>query len=336
MMKFLVLSVIVAAVCLTGCKHSDNAAIACYEKRVTEMEKEIRKLKNQQERQIDLVELFDEHIQHSSFSKSLISRYLKCIALPPHPTREQVIEYINALYQLRNINTNSGDLIRANVILAVQNMGRDYLPDLMAFIDYSYICDGVRAIIIPADKEMLLRYATTPNSNSAYQAMSLYLNFVDENDKETIIKMLPEHTNLVSVVKRLGLEKEAAPILKEKFLKRQSINNYDVALEIVMNNIDEKERTDFMEKIWRAMRQQQRNDFWGVYQYANNFASYGYVPAFEFMADNIGQFRHDQQRQNQLVMLSPVGTFEEFLTWYKANKGKLKFNQSKGIYEAAE
>lgn len=334
-MKFSALAVIAAIVCLAGCNHSNNIP-DYYEKRITEMEQDIKELKHKQERQIDIVELFSDHIQHSSFSKSLVSRYLKCIALPQNPTREQVIEYINSVYQLRNINTNSSDMIRANIILSIQNIGHDYLPDLMPFIDYSYISDGVKTIIQPSDKQMLFKYATAKNSNSAYQAMNLYLDFVDESDKETIIKLLPENTNLVSVIRRLGLEKEAAPILKEKFLKRQNINNYDTALEIVMNNIDEKERSDFIEKVWRNLRQQRRNDFWGVQQYANIFASYGYLPAFEFMADNVGQFRHDQHRQNQLVMLTPVNSYDEFLTWYKANKGKLKFNESKGIFEPAE
>ena len=282
---------------------------------------------------ISLHELFDLQ-EYGNIPAPVIGRYLDLITPPPNATAEQKRKFINEISSLR-INGNS-EKLRIRLINSLVNLGHEYFEDILAHAGNSqYFQEAAARLVRPSDKALLKKMLET-NPARRYTVLNLYMNMADASDRADVLRLLPGIPGLASCVKRLGIEKEALPVIKKQLLENRNVTNE--SLNLVLDGLAPAERQAFMEKYWRFTSAGAGNhfDLWRNADTAFTLARKGFLPAFAFLVENRRIFANDTARMNALLLLTPLSDSAMLGKWYEENRGKLVFNSEKGYFEAGK
>lgn len=333
-----VVSASAALLLLTGSGCVTGKCDPALEQKVSELEQKLMELKNEQAESIGLEELFGEYFLNGQVSGALMMRYLKLIAPPKNPTPEQIREYIGKVSGIKNITRRNQPQIQETITSQLTQFGREYLPEMLPFLDNSGIQAAAAELARPEDKELLYAYAINGNNPNRKSAAVLFLNLANESDKDAVLKLLPENPDAIDTVIRLKMEKDALGIITNKLRRMNQLDNnnnnsnnyYDKWLPVAINNLDEAERRQLLEEMWSTQKAQGMNDQWRILNTAVKLASFGCLPAFHYMASNCIQYNGGQA--HQVLSLSPFRNFNDFKNWYQKNKDILVFDRKQNIF----
>lgn len=287
----------------------------------------VREKKKEDLESISLRELFD-NMEYGNIPAHIVGRYLDLITPPENATREEKRKFIENISGMR-INFNS-ERLRNRITNSLVALGHEYFEDLLVnAVNSQYLRDAAARLAKPSDKPLLKRLLL--NSGRRYAAVNIYISLIDENDKADVLKLLPDVPELFRCVTRLGIEKEAAPVLKKQLLQNRN-SNYE-ALELVLSQLAPEERQDFMAKYWRFSGSGENGDYWRNSEVAIRLARKGFVPAFGYLVENNRMFRNDPNRLNQVLALISVSGMDSLEKWYRENKNHIVFNSEKELYE---
>lgn len=277
---------------------------------------------------VSLRELFD-NMEYGNIPAHIVGRYLDLITPPANAMPEQKRKFIENISGMR-INCNS-ERLRNRITNSLVALGHEYFEDLLVNAASSqFLQDAAKRLVKPSDKPLLKRLMLNPGRS--YTAVNIYISLIDENDKADVLKLLPDVPELSRCVTRLGIEKEAVPILKKQLLQNRN-SNYET-LELVLNQLAPEERQDFMANYWRFSGSGKNGDYWRNFEVAIRLARKGFVPAFGYLVENNRMFRNDPNRLNQVLALNSVSCIDSLEKWYRENKNQIVFNSEKELYEA--
>lgn len=287
-----------------------------------------REKKKQELEFVSLRELFDS-TEYGTIPPHIVGRYLDLITPPADATPEQKRKFIENIRGM-SINLNSVRL-RNRITNSLVALGHEYFEDLLVNAAGSHFLNAAKRLAKPSDKPLLKRLMLN-SDRQRYPALDIYVSLIDENDKADVLKLLPDVPELSRCVTRLGIEKEAVPILKKQLLQNRN-SNYET-LELVLNQLAPEERQDFMANYWRFSGSGKNGDYWRNFEVAIRLARKGFVPAFGYLVENNRMFRNDPNRLNQVLALNSVSCIDSLEKWYRENKNQIVFNSEKELYEA--
>lgn len=289
-----------------------------------------REKKKQELEFVSLRELFDS-TEYGTIPPHIVGRYLDLITPPADATPEQKRKFIENIRGM-SINLNSVRL-RNRITNSLVALGHEYFEDLLVNAAGSHFLNAAKRLAKPSDKPLLKRLMLN-SDRQRYPALDIYVSLIDENDKADVLKLLPDVPELSRCVTRLGIEKEAVPILKKQLL--QNRNSNIEALEVVLNQLAPEERQDFMAKFW-SLCGNIRSNTWKC-NLAIMLARKGFVPAFCFLVEKSQDFRknpnHWKYIWGRLQNLTSFTDMDSLEKWYRENKNQIVFNSEKELYEA--
>ncbi len=290
-----------------------------------------REKKKEDLESVSLRELFD-NMEYGNIPAHIVGRYLDLITPPANATPEQKRKFIENISGMR-INFNS-ERLRNRITNSLVALGHEYFEDLLAnAVNSQYLRDAAKRLAKPSDKPLLKRLLLS-SGRQRYPALDIYVSLIDENDKADVLKLLPDVPELSRCVTRLGIEKEAVPVLKKQLLQNRN-SNFE-ALEVVLNQLAPEERQDFMAKFW-SLYGNIRSNTWKC-NLAIMLARKGFVPAFCFLVEKSQDFRknpnHWKYIWERLQNLTSFTDMDSLEKWYRENKNQIVFNSEKELYEA--
>ena len=276
---------------------------------------------------VSLRELFG-NMEYGNIPAHIVGRYLDLITPSANATPDQKRKFIEDISGMRG-SFNSKKL-RNRITNSLVALGHEYFEDLLANAANSqYLQDAAARLAKPSDKPLLKRLLLNPGRR--YAAVSIYISLIDESDKADVLKLLPDVPELSRCVTRLGIEKEAVPVLKKQLLQNRN-SNYEI-LELVLNQLAPEERQDFMAKYWRFSGSGENSDYWRNFEVAIRLARKGFVPAFGYFVENNRMFRNDPNRLSQILALTSVSGMDSLEKWYRENRDQIVFNSEKELFE---
>ena len=289
-----------------------------------------REKKKQELEFVSLRELFDS-TEYGTIPPHIVGRYLDLITPPADATPEQKRKFIENISGMR-INLNSVRL-RNRITNSLVALGHEYFEDLLVNAAGSHFLNAAKRLAKPSDKPLLKRLMLN-SDRQRYPALDIYVSLIDENDKADVLKLLPDVPELSRCVTRLGIEKEAVPILKKQLLQKRN-SNFE-GLKVVLNQLAPEERQDFMAKFW-SLYGNIRSDAVES-NLAIMLAQKGFVPAFCFLVENNQKFRRNPDHWKfiwgRLQNLTSFTDMDSLEKWYRENKNQIVFNSEKELYEA--
>ncbi len=278
---------------------------------------------------ISLKELF-ENMEYGNLSPNLISRYVDSILPPENATPAQKREFIGNIAGLR-VNFNS-DKVRLKIVNALVGLGHEYLDDLLSASNSSFCSDAVQRLAKPSDKAKFKQMLQNPQ-RGRYAVVSLYANLADASDRKDVLALLPSVPELFRCVNRLGIEKEAAGILKQSMLSNPNLSHQYECMDIVLKNLDDADRRNFMDRFWKRKIKLDGNfDSWRALETGLRFVKYGYLPALEYLVENSMMLQRNG-RLEALMILIPCDKPGDLKEWFAKNKANLVFNPETIQYE---
>lgn len=269
-----------------------------------------------------------ENTEHN-LPAAVLKRYLKQITPSADASPAEKRKYIHALGQLNDsINSN---FLRQKISASLIALGHDFFNDMLPYMDKSFFQQAGTVLATPSDKPALKALLMNLNRSNRYGLINLYASLADESDKADVLKMLPQNPSLLSCVTRLGIEKEALPIIKQWILeKEQHSTQY---FEVVLNHSTEKEAEEFLNAFWRAYLKNTEVNRWSYnMELLLYLAQKGFSPAFVRLVETAPAFGNDPYRTGRILALGPAGSIGDLAEWVKKNKDSLVFDKEKTQY----
>lgn len=319
---------------LTGC------ASPSLSERVAKLESETAEIKRQlaakSPESVTLEDLFSTytHAYYNGVSPTLVKRYLDTVELPQNPTPAQVDAYLVKLASVSRYNND--DSMQIFFVGKLTAIGEANLSKLVPLLDNNQAYYRAFVQLGGGERKDLMVQALKQNRNNT-SLVALYGESVDPSDAGQVLAMLDRHPGLIAAVKKLKLEKQALPILREKLLETTGSNsfNYEVEwLKTALDAMDPPAAVAFTEQYWKKMDlATSRYENWGIIQRALVLASRGYLPAFQYLGDNSAYFQNREffQKTASLADCRP----EEFAVWYAKNRNQLVLNPATGRYQVS-
>ncbi len=325
---------VAAVVLLSGCKQPvDDGAVE--RERILVLEQELATLQKKQPEMVSLNEIFD-NMTRNQMSHELVMRYLELIDPPPNASPEQIRQYIYRLTRLVDMPVQDYKAMKLAVMARLSGLGREYLPDLLFYAGSHAVREVVAPMVKPEDKEMLRNLAVTRMGAQSILAGDMFLKFADKSDKDTLLYLLRTNTSALHTITQLELEKEAMPIIKQRLLGEDQLQNFDQFFDAAMRNMEDAERPEFFRRVLRNVKILAQNNSWQATHSAIKMASYGCLGAFHFVMDNKNLYHNYQDMHRKLLMMSEFDKIENMESWYEANKDNLVFDPDKKIYKVAK
>ena len=313
-----------------------NAAhLAELQKQLTEL-----KAKNSQQEKlkteyISIRKLF-ENMEYGNIPPEIVKQYLDLITPPANAPKEAKLKFIEEIARLR-INFNS-ERIRSRILMTLVNhIGHEYFTDMVAAAaenNNSYwLQEAARQLVKPSDKPFLKQNMVF-NSSMGSICRDLFCRVADASDKEDVLRILSGNPTLWQCAARLGLQKEAASILKKQVLAGHHARGNMNMTNFILEHLQGKEREDFMNRYW-AYADNPR-DPWIFIQTGLMLAKHGYVPAFISLGEKINDAllaMYNQNTSRELLTMTPCRTLSELSKWAKQNKEKIVFNSESRSFE---
>lgn len=299
------------------------------------LKRENGRMKQQLADSIGIVDLFQYNLENNQINSILVQRYLDRIAMPEKPTREQIRAYLKGIMNLKNLYYNS-DKVRARIGMDLVGIGREHMDLLFPCLEFQPVQEAVSQLARPSDKPVFLQMLDDRNSRNRYAALNLYRRFADASDKNDILLRLETNSELISLVTRLGFEKEALPILLR--MLDQNPNYFSSIMPILVRHLPEKECLPFFERYWNLVRMESsmNRDPYRPINAAMELLRFGYVPAFVFAVENLDLMpRYNSSFLPQVLMLAPasVQKKEVLQKWIKDNADKIIYNNEKKQFD---
>ncbi len=263
---------------------------------------------------------------------SVLTRYLKQITPPPEASPAEKRKFIHAVGQLNDsINSN---YLRQKITASLIALGREYFKDMLPYMDKSFFQQAATVLATPADKPALKDILMNQNRSGRYGLVSLYASMVDASDKADVMKMLPENPNLFPCIAKLGIEKEALPIVKKWILEKG--NTSPQCFEIVLKYSSDKEAGEFLDTFWLSSLKNPESSRFGGYnlELLLYLAQKGYTPAFIRLVETASAFGNDPYRVGRILALGPTGSLNDLTEWVRRNRDSLEFDKEKTQYTA--
>ncbi len=261
---------------------------------------------------------------------AILARYIKQVTPSANASPAEKRNFIHAVGRLNdNINSN---YMRQKIAASLIALGHDYFNDMLPYMDKSVFQQAAAVLATPADKPAIKALLMNPNRNGSYGLINIYVSMVDDSDKADILKMLPQNPNLFPCITKLGLEKEALPIVKQWILgKRNFSTQY---FDIVLKNGSEKENEEFLIDFWRSFSKTPESSHFGynmeILQY---LAQKGFTPAFVRLVETAPVYGNDPYRIGRILALGPTGSIADLMEWVRKNKDSLVFDKEKSQYK---
>ncbi|OQA86538.1 MAG: hypothetical protein BWY31_01236 [Lentisphaerae bacterium ADurb.Bin242] len=260
---------------------------------------------------------------------AVLNRYLKQITPSADASPAEKRKYIHALGQLHDsINPN---FLRQKISASLIALGHDFFNDMLPYMDKSFFQQAGAVLATPADKPALKALLMNPNRSGRYGLINLYASLADESDKADVLKMLPQNPNLLPCVTKLGLEKEALPIVKQWVLEKG--NHSTSYFAIILKNSSDTEAGEFLDTFWQAYLKNPEGSRFGYnMELLLYLAQKGFIPAFVRLAETAPFFGNDPYRTGRILALGPAGSIGDLAEWVRKNKDSLVFDKEKTQY----
>ncbi len=356
---------LISACCTTGSTERDAYIKACIErerfavklelaekaakkeseakdKEITELKAEIQQLKKEDQNKVSIQDIFEVYnmCSRDSNNTALQKRYMELIILPENPTTEQVAVYLEKLSRI-NDSYNLNSLLKQKFMM----IGRKNLEMLLQQNSYNQAMkEAAEQLLTAEDKILLVRLLK--NQNSSNMVFDIFYNLADSSDTDTILAMLTHKHHMIRLVKKLGLQKKALPVIL-KYLEEKDLFNINYRndwLLTALTALPEREKNAFCEKIFFKLKNENGNNsfnhnpnIWNIYQDLLILARHGYLPALKLIMDHAPAVLNGWHRiSGEILPLTGMSTVKVLQEWYQKNKDHLVWDAAKKIYTAPD